>query len=322
MQAEAFLLKLYEKETLGECLVTLIQEDPVLIWYLVDELPKMKEFLEHQHKPTLAALLAYKDILQISDKDWHHTVTLFELGEYAMLAHLKKLRSGYYNKKHQQQQTSLSKRHKLITDDLSLAEVQSPNNCHQYIIYIGGESKEEFERELKSIAPIITYLTKNKVKIDGCEFKLEPVLVCDLKVLVTLLGLYNCYHPKCYWKCPWCLASENTIYDFMVKEWPLQDETTMKRLAKEATEIPTEGGKETFARYNYGITGQSVLPFSLDHIIPYMLHCLMGVTRKLFELLVEEAYENEEIGKRYLTILEEINIKLIPEESSSKKKKK
>ncbi|KAL6069212.1 Microtubule-associated protein 1B [Balamuthia mandrillaris] len=45
-QAETLLKKLYEKETLGECLVALIQEDRLLIQYLVDGLPGMKEFLE------------------------------------------------------------------------------------------------------------------------------------------------------------------------------------------------------------------------------------------------------------------------------------
>ncbi|KAL6069211.1 hypothetical protein QOT17_007748 [Balamuthia mandrillaris] len=210
----------------------------------------------------------------------------------------------------------------LLTDDLSLAEVQSPNNCHQYIIYVGGESKEEFERELESVIPTIEYLMKNKVEVNGQKFDLEPVLVCDLKALVTMLGLYCCYHPKSHWKCPWCLVSAITIHDFGIAQWPLRDEKEMMELAERAAKFPTEGGKEAFARENYGITGKPVLPFGLDHIIPCMLHCLMGITNKLFELLVEETYENKNMAAKYLLILEEINIKLIPETSSGKTKKK
>jgi hypothetical protein len=36
------------------------------------------------------------------------------------------------------------------------------------------------------------------------EYKIKPVLTCDLKALMKLIGLYDVFHPSAKWKCPFC----------------------------------------------------------------------------------------------------------------------
>jgi len=65
-----------------------------------EDLPRvsrLKTILEQTHQPALAALLAYKDTTRISDSLWGHTVSLFGLGSYATLAHIKQCRSQINN---------------------------------------------------------------------------------------------------------------------------------------------------------------------------------------------------------------------------------
>lgn len=95
----------------------------------------------------------------------------------------------------------------LLLDDCGLEHLRSVTNCHQYIIYIGGESREEYQAELANIIPGVNQLIKTgKLTVDDIEYDIEHVLVCDLKALVKLLGLYNCFHPKATWKFPLVLC--------------------------------------------------------------------------------------------------------------------
>jgi hypothetical protein len=51
-----------------------------------------------------------------------------------------------------------------------------------------------------------------KIKVDsGLEYTINPVLTCDLKALMKMMGLYNVYHLCSRWWCPFCRV--NTRYE-------------------------------------------------------------------------------------------------------------
>lgn len=51
---------------------------------------------------------------------------------------------------------------------------------------------------------INSFLHSEKLKVEDQEYVIIPVLTCDLKALMKILGLYNIYHPSSQWRCPYC----------------------------------------------------------------------------------------------------------------------
>lgn len=249
-QAHTLLRNLYKGETVEECIVRLLAGEERVLQYLVQHLPQMHTLLAQAHQPTLAALLAYKDTMCITDALWWYTVSLFRLGEYASIGRIRRIRDeinarmpatntpggqgsqlplmGIIKWMIQQaapKTTNLvikfafdgalvtSKRRiteeigttELVLESATLAQTRSVKNCYQYVIYLGGESVEEYRKELEDAIPVINGLISNgEVEVDGVKYTLEPVLVCDMKALVKVMGFYTCFHPKAKWKCPWC----------------------------------------------------------------------------------------------------------------------
>lgn len=60
------------------------------------------------------------------------------------------------------------------------------------------------------IQVISAFHSGEKIKVEGTEYTIKPVLTCDLKALMKLMGLYNVYHPCSSWRCPFCPV--NTTY--------------------------------------------------------------------------------------------------------------
>lgn len=84
------------------------------------------------------------------------------------------------------------------------------------------------------MAQSINYLIEGgTLHVLSHEIQVEPVLVCDLKALVKLLGLYNVFHPRSIWKCPWCLVHRNLLGDFTDNCccWPWRDPEEWDRVS-------------------------------------------------------------------------------------------
>jgi hypothetical protein len=162
---------------------------------------------------------------------------------------------------------------------------------HINILYIGSETREEYKRELSNVITIVNELISGRtISVNDIEYSIEPILVCDLVALVKILGLYNVFHPKSKWKCPWCLVCADSIWDFEKPHWELRKYEEMQKLWEEV-KTKTEAAKKKFANIHYGITGRPLFNFLMDHVIPCMMHCQMGITRKLLSLLAEETIE-------------------------------
>ena len=88
--------------------------------------------------------------------------------------------------------------------------------------------------------------------MDGIEYALDLFLVCDMKCLVEVLGLYSTFHPKAKWKCPWCLVHSSNIADFTILQWELRDLQGMKATVK-TRRANSEQAKQRFAKDHHGI---------------------------------------------------------------------
>lgn len=224
------------KRPFAECLAFLLRQSPETIEYLKKEVLRDEEDIP---RPTLEALLAYKDVMQISDEKWTYTASLFGL-KYATIASIRTLRRKInselpvtptpggqgaeipvieylkwllqHSPPPQDNTTPIkikfafdggtmtSKRRvqeeigtfELLYDVLTISQLKSPKNAHQYIIYIGGESTEEYQQQLRNVVDAISFLENGgSISVNGLCYTFEPFLVCDLKALVCLLGLYK-----------------------------------------------------------------------------------------------------------------------------------
>lgn len=117
--------------------------------------------------------------------------------------------------------------------------------------------------------------------------QVEPLLVCDLKALLQLLGLYQTYHPSSNWKCPWCKVSDFEIADFTVEHWPFRNKAQWRYLVKRLRGKSLSTRKANAAS-NFGIQAEPVLDLPLTNIIPCMLHTVMALVKKLVQLVARD----------------------------------
>ncbi len=200
----------------------------------------------------------------------------------------------------------------LIQEGQTMAKVKSPSNCHVWLLYFGSKDREELEKEVAGGVEAINYLIQGgTVEAGGKEWKFEPILVCDMKALVRVQGLYDCFNPKAYWKCPWCKVCKHDVFDFKIKKWPFRDATEIQQLEEKIPEKPT--AKKRFQKEYFGINNKRLFQFSANHIIPCSLHLGMAVTRKLLDLLAQEAAWFPSLSKEWEQILEDrCKLKLPP----------
>jgi hypothetical protein len=170
-----------------------------------------------------------------------------------------------------------------------LSNIKSPDNCHVWMIYIGGETGEELRNELKATAQSLHVLMKEGITCNGETYIFEPVLTCDLAALVVLLGLYEVYRSNAVWRCPWCAVCNDKLGDFSIPTWPLHNDAHHR---VEEEKVSRLKGKSKFAAKHYGIIAPRVLDINLDHVIPCNMHAIMAITRHLFQLLVHDVEDS------------------------------
>jgi len=79
----------------------------------------------------------------------------------------------------------------------------------------GEEDRQVYQQELANVRCLINKLIRNpKVEVDGKEYKMESVMVSDMKALTKLMGFYTTYHPKAKWKCRWCNVCTAKLHIF------------------------------------------------------------------------------------------------------------
>ncbi len=84
-------------------------------------------------------------------------------------------------------------------------------------------------------------LTLLQITVDNITYNIVPFLVCDMKCLVRILGLYNVFSPNAVWKCCWCLCDKDHISDFRISRWKFCDIKKMVKMLKSTTKSETAG---------------------------------------------------------------------------------
>lgn len=186
----------------------------------------------------------------------------------------------------------------------------------QYVYYIGGGVltivTQVYKEELRNVAATIGYLNAGgTLSINGQAIQVEPMLVCDMKAVVRLLGLYNVFSPSATWKCAWCKVSSSNIADFTREHWPFRDKVEWEA---QLTDLDgkSDRTRASYASENWGVRERPVLNFPVTHVIPCMLHCVMAVVQKLFQLLTRDSRHNPCLEHAWEMLLEELGIKLVP----------
>lgn len=105
--------------------------------------------------------------------------------------------------------------------------------------------------------------------MDDITYTIEPFLVCDMKCLVRLLGLYDVFNPNSYWKCAWCHCNQQNISDFSIESWNLRDINEMIKIGK-IQDQKAESTRSNQAKQYHG-TRVTYWSKSINHIRPVQL---------------------------------------------------
>jgi hypothetical protein len=90
--------------------------------------------------------------------------------------------------------------------------------------------------------------------VDGNTYKLNLFLVCDMKCLVRILGLYDVFHPKSTYKCAWCPITHQDLANFDIPGWKFRDlQKQNENIQKFENNNPSDRKRGTFAKDNEGV---------------------------------------------------------------------
>ncbi len=110
---------------------------------------------------------------------------------------------------------------------------KSPANADQFIVWIGGETYEEYKAELGEVRDIINTIISDPImEVKGQQITLDPYLVVDMKTLCVVLGLCEVYRSSSKYRCCWCLVTKDKLGDFSHDCWPMRCIKEMHELAK------------------------------------------------------------------------------------------
>jgi hypothetical protein len=229
--------------------------------------------LQEQLSPSTRELLKLKDWLMISDHKWKYFEKTFNLGKQGRIYAIRKLRGKLNDamdilptesgqgatlniiniiknmirrEKPADKKLTLKFAFDACRITANIEEVigtisnvhmdktsKSPKNADQFVVWIGSESHEEYNRELSTVKDIINGLLANpNIDVDGETYTLDPYLVLDMKSLCVMLGLYEVYRSNCNYRCCWCNVQKDDLGNFTHTHWPLRMIQQMKDLSQ------------------------------------------------------------------------------------------
>src|SRR5690606_19646562 len=102
----------------------------------------------------------------------------------------------------------------LLLPDYNLSFLKSSRNCHQWLLYFGGENAETLREEIgnETMKEINKWAREGKeLEVGGKTYEIELFLTCDMKALTVILGMNECYKSD-YFCCPWCILQRKDIH--------------------------------------------------------------------------------------------------------------
>ena len=134
---------------------------------------------------------------------------------------------------------------------------KSARTFHTFLLYLGKEDYDTLKKELADALPKINKISEEgKISVvfdeEEKEVDVEVYLVCNLAVLVDVMGLNAIFHPKVTLKCLWCLVQLFQLHDMSQKSWAWCD---IKEFVERAVSIASksESVRRAQASRNQGI---------------------------------------------------------------------
>jgi hypothetical protein len=214
-----------------------------------------------------------------------------------------------------------SKRIKVVTGtfevilaDTTVSEAKSVVNCHQWLVFLGEEEREELELELEGVAKIVEETLTSKKFIAGEKTftNVDVVLVCDLKIMLKICGFYSLYCSKTHWRCPWCRVTREQLAKFEIQSWPFRSLEEVKSKEGELRGL-TRCTRQQKARINGGYNTYPIFKVSLEHWIPCSLHISMAITKLLLKCTIGNS--GEVLGEKFKEVFNKLNIKLVDDKT-------
>lgn len=180
----------------------------------------------------------------------------------------------------------------VILDEQSIAELRSPNNANQFIIYFGPEDynilKSEFGNEFGEINKLIQ---NPSLTVDGKTYQLKLLLVADMAAGQELLGMYDTAHPKSFYRCLWCGVTKDKFTDLDVVAWDFLSEKQIQEWEQSVEEAhhgkkKSDRSRAHFAHSHNGIRAERIIKIARAQVLPCNLHCQSGITMKLFIIVI------------------------------------
>lgn len=157
--------------------------------------------------------------------------------------------------------------------------VFQPSNTIQFAVAVCSESYEDLQRCFGEVfADLNQILAKTEIKIDGNTYPLDSSVCVDLKCLATVLGLYNTYHSKSSYRCCWCETTKLPLADRL--------RTLLSIMAASRHCTGPNANKTARNPRQAGQIRKPLLQCDLSKIRPCMLHCKMGLVRKLLKKIL------------------------------------
>ena len=189
------------------------------------------------------------------------------------------------------------------------ARVFQPSNTTQFAVAICSESYDELKSCFTEVFADLNKVlddSNKTIEIDGETYALDLSVCVDLKCLATIIGLYNTYHAKSKYRCCWCnTRSYVTCGDLRTKDSIAAAGARCRMWA------PTVARRKAKEPQQAGQIMEPLLKCSLSKIRPCMLHCKMGLVRKLLKKMLPTSAKCANYDQIEIYLQETIGLSLL-----------
>ena len=120
-----------------------------------------------------------------------------------------------------------------------LNEFKSYKSNYVFLIIDGAEKYEIMRNALREMN-FVTLLNE-EILINSKVVKISKIFVMDMKMLNIFSGFKSLSHPNCYYRCPYCYVTNESLADFSLSNWSLRTSKEREDMEKirEKTKDPT-----------------------------------------------------------------------------------
>lgn len=209
-----------------------------------------------------------------------------------------------------------------LLPEYNLSFLKSSRNCHQWLLYFGGENAKTLREEIgkRAMNTINKWAAKGiegkEIKVGDSTYHVELFLTCDMKALCVVLGMNECYKHNASYRCPWCSITRDKLHEF-TEISALKDQLAFRSfddcnkiwnlLERKHWAKSTRKNK---AVQNKGYINKPVLKFQMNHVVPCLMHAIMAILRKFIYLLETLMSQTPDLQSIFVEKFEAIGVHL------------